>query len=114
MMGVRVHYLNQHMSIEQKKCSVCKDQEYSLGPKMQNIPSFFVSHKFPVFFKSVRPFQEQIYLEMGGNDDGQGEDENLANVHHVVHICPGGGAGESDYLFFIHTFFVFLLRQSLF
>ena len=40
----------------------------------------------------MKPLQEQIYLEVGGNDDGQGEDEDLAVVHRVVNIRPVSGA----------------------
>ena len=51
------------------------------------------------------PFQEHIYLEMGGNDDGEGEDEDLKVVQGVVHIRPVDGAEKSDYLpVFAHFF----------
>ena len=40
----------------------------------------------------MKPLQEHVNLEMDGNDDGQGEDEDLKVVHRVVHIRPVSGA----------------------
>ena len=56
----------------------------------------------------MKPLQEHVYLEMDGNDDGQGEDEDLAVVHRVVHIRPVSGAENSNFLPSSHL----LLRQS--
>ena len=45
---------------------------------------------------------------MDGNDDGQGEDEDLKVVHRVVHIRPVSGAENSNFLPSSHL----LMRQS--
>ena len=57
----------------------------------------------------MKPLQEHVYLEVGGNDDGQGEDEDLAVVHRVVHIRPVSGAENSNFFAF---FTPLVVRQS--
>lgn len=43
------------------------------------------------------PFQEQINLEVGGNDDGQGKDVELKVVHGVVDIRPVSWAATEHF-----------------
>ena len=43
------------------------------------------------------PFQEQVYLEVGGNNDGQGKDVELKVVHGVVDICPVSWAATESF-----------------
>ena len=43
------------------------------------------------------PFQEQINLEVGGNDDGQGKDVELKVVDGVVDIRPVSWAATEHF-----------------
>ena len=55
------------------------------GKILSSVKSFT---SFFIYSERNVPFQEQINLEVGGNDDGQGKDVELKVVHGVVDICP--------------------------
>ena len=49
---------------------------------------------------------------MGGNDDGKGEDKDLAVVHRVVHVRPVSGAEAKILLVFCCCIFLYFCRHK--